>query len=253
MTTHKHCLLLCIVLAFSVLPLSDASAQPNTVHGYAFRSKQTFFGHVVRGGAVGYVRDVTPWLTAEANAQAGISRNNDPVSLIVVDFAYNDRTQLSADLRATLFPLRLNTFGASNRFGVSLGPVVRWKRETLHVAGFPSTITADQTFRLNSVARAAAEWDALGPNFSVVSFYHPGGGSPDYPNLPDGWTDPGQVYALMFTTQGVDVGLLGGLAYDVARGRFTVGGRADYRRFRDQRAVSGSHSLDFSVRTGYRF
>ena len=227
-------------------------AQNNNIYTYAFKSNQTHLGHIVWGGALGYSHDVTRWLSVEANGQVGISRNHDPVSLIIVDNAYNDRTHLTLDANATAYPIRFKALGLSNRFGISFGPTLRWKKETVSVAGFPGTLS-DGDVRLRYTADVAASWDALGPNTSVIYFYYPGGTSPNYPDIPADVTDPGFVYGLMLSNQGFDPGLSAGLAYDVSRDRTTLGLRTAYRRFYHQRALTGSHSLDFSIRVGYRF
>lgn len=227
-------------------------AQNNSVYVYGLQSRLTALGHVPRGAGVGYAWSVSRWMAIEANAQVGVSRNHDPVSLIVVDARYNDRTQVSGSLNATAYPIRFDVVGLSNQFGIATGPVVRWKKENFAVAGFPSTISEEEP-RFEDAARVAAEWDARGDDYYVIYFYYPGGDSDDYPVLPDGWTDPGYVYGLMQRNTGVDVGWSAGLAYDVSRGRTNVGARADYRRFLDQGPIIGSHTLDLSVRVGYRF
>lgn len=206
-------------------------------------------GWRVPAGGVTYDRSLTPWLSVGAEGTFAGRNSGDEFSLVLVTGDWMRRTQVTGAVNVSAYPVRLSLLGARHRLGVSTGPSLRWKRENFHVAGWPGTFKEGST-QLEDIREASARWDARGEEYGVIAFQHGGGSDPRYPGIV---VEPGWVYSLTRSKEGVDVGWAAGLAYEAEVGRIVVGARAGYTRYRDQQMITGSHALDRSIRVGYRF
>jgi hypothetical protein len=122
------------------------------------------------------------------------------------------------------------------------------------VGGFTEVVNGETlAWRVEQVRSITSQWAARGADHVVLAVEHDGSPSPNYPDLPPGWNEPGTIYGLILASRGLDVGWSGGLAYGATRGRLDVGVAAEYTRYRGQGRIVGSHAKDLSVRVGYRF
>ena len=241
-------------IAASVAPHSQTGdGRAYTTSVYAVESRFTSGGGAGLGFGLGLERALGPWLSVAADVQAVRSANTDPFALIAVDFRWHDRTQTVAHAALVARPVRFEVGSATNEIKVLVGPALRWKDERVLVAGWPGTHDEGDAQYVSARA-ASAEWRARGGGYEVVTFYHDGSApSGDLADLPASVYDPGYVFALVYSSAGFDVGVSGGLGYDVSVGRASVGARAVYRRYAGQEMLTGSHSYDPSLRAGYRF
>ena len=241
-----------IALAVFAAPLS---AQSNVVSGFVGRSQLTSpDGFTMPTIGASYERALTSWFGVSVEGGIARSADTNPARLVIVVGDWHERTQVVGTLSAVAYPARFGAFGVTHRFGLLAGPTVRYKNESFQYAGFEGTIAPGTDPAIyQSIRDLNADWVSRGPNHRVIQFEHAGGGAELYPDVDPTRFEPGLVNALVLDNAGVDVGLTGGLAYEGARGPAVISVRTQYRRYRDQRAVTGSHGLDLVLRVGYRF
>lgn len=239
-----------LFLLFAALPAS-AQGGGTTLSVTGLQRALTSGGHVAHGGGLTVTQDLTGWLALTADLRAARSVDRDPVSLILVDSRWHERTQAEAGIGLLVAPVRVQALGAEHRLGVATGPAVRWKDESHLVAGFTVPIN-DRTpdWRRQQVAELTAAWEANGDAYRVEIVEYDGSRSPNYPRVAD--IEAGTGYGLVLDSDGVDLGWSAGLDYETRRGRLSLGARAAYTRYRDQRRIVGSHALDLSLRVGVR-
>lgn len=156
-------------------------------------------------------------------------------------------THVTGGVNIIVMPLRFRALGVEHRGGVVSGLSFRYKTEDLQKsmfsAGFLDLLAEGEGERI------ASEWEAVAEGFRAWWVYYEGN-----PNAPEAWLrEPGTHLALTFPNTGYDIGLTGGLSYELSLDRTEIGARAMYRRYRDQKILTGSHALDVSLRVGYRF
>lgn len=245
-----------VTLAIALGASSPLAAQVNSLTGSAGTSRLSSpdgFGLPAVG--VGYERALAPWLGLSVEAGLARRADTDPVGLILTGSDdWYDRTQAVGTLALVAYPVRFDAFGLRHRAGALAGPAARYKDERFHYAGFVGTLApGSPPLTSGTVDRLNAEWRARGPGHDVVQFEYAGGVPERYEGALPEWFEPGLVNALVLRNREWDTGLAVGLAYEASRGRTIGGVRAQYRRYQDQRMVTGSHTLDLTVRVGYRF
>lgn len=220
-------------------------AQSNTVSAFGG-------GSILTGGPDGgyllgtaYERSFNSWLGLEVEAQLTRGRNTNELALLNLD--YYELTHATAAINVLAMPVRFRAFGAEHRLGLAGGPALRYKDEQLDNA-----MISDGVFDLleeGERERIPTEWEELGERWRAVWVEWEGD-----PRSPEAWLrESGTHLVLTFPNTGFDIGLAAGLAYELRIERTVIGARALYRRYRDQKMLTGSHALDVSLRVGYRF
>lgn len=106
-----------------------------TLSAVAIRRALTSGGHVGAGAGLSVAYNATSWGGISATVLGFRSKDVDPISLLVVDSRWHDRTQLSLDFDIVLYPVRTRALGVRHRFGLATGPSLRWRDERHLVAG----------------------------------------------------------------------------------------------------------------------
>lgn len=244
-----------VVLLFAFI-VTRAAAQSSVIAVRANRSLLTAYGHVINGVGAGYERDVKGWIAVGLDVQAGRVQDRNRAALVLVD-AHNwqDRFQAVADLHAVVTPLRFAIGNTRHSLRFVPGVVIRWKEETLLHGGLSGTVPDDATPEIRAGAQAYMEARRrLGSQYEVITFYYYGEGADAYPeDVQDLFLQPGTAIAYVIHNQATELGWSAGLGYTLEVGQLVLGASSVYRRYRNQRLVVGSHSLDLAITAGYRF
>lgn len=225
-----------VILSLLILGALPCSGQPWSGAAYVGRTYFTGYGGPgLAFGVAGRYR-LSPAVTLSIDVARVRSVEEDEVFLIRGESDWHRRRHVRGAVDTAVYPLRVHVLGGTHRLGVGAGADLRYRADQLHQGTFFPQYFLDAPF---SPEEVAGEWRGLGEGYEAFVF------DVEAPS-PSGQVGP--HVALVFPIRGLEVGGHAGLRYGLSVGRVGAALHLDYRRFLDQKANTGTHTID--VRLG---